>query len=85
MRNACHAEDPRPLDESIPCPASRDFSRAYLHHLVRTNEILGAMLLSWHNVAYYQQLMADMRAAIEAGRFDAFCDDFNRRRSGDDQ
>lgn len=85
LRNACHAEDLRPLDESIPCPASRDFSRAYLHHLVRSNEILGAMLLSWHNVAYYQQLMAEMRAAIEAGRFDAFCDDFNRRRRGDDQ
>lgn len=77
LRNACHAEDPRPLDETIPCPASRDFSRAYLHHLVRANEILGAMLLTWHNVAYYQQLMAEMRVAIEAGRFADFQDAFH--------
>ena len=83
LRNACHAEDPRPLDASIPCPASRDFSRAYLHHLVRTNEILGAMLLSWHNVAYYQQLMAEMRAAIEAGGFEAFRASFSASRNAD--
>lgn len=76
LRNACHAEDPRPLDETIACSASRDYSRAYLHHLVRTNEILGAILLSWHNVAYYQQLMTEMRAAIEGGRFAAFCQEF---------
>ncbi len=76
LRNACHAEDPRPLDETIACSASRNYSRAYLHHLVRTNEILGAILLSWHNVAYYQQLMTEMRAAIEGGRFAAFCQEF---------
>jgi queuine tRNA-ribosyltransferase len=72
LRNACHAEDPRPLDESLECPASRDYSRAYLHHLVRTGEILGAMLLTWHNLAYYQALMAGMRRAIAAGTFAEF-------------
>ncbi len=72
LRNARHAEDPRPLDESLDCPASREYSRAYLHHLVRCGEILGAMLLTWHNVAYYARLMAEMRAAILAGRFAAY-------------
>ena len=72
LRNARHAEDPRPLDESLDCPASREYSRAYLHHLVRCGEILGAMLLTWHNVAYYARLMAEMRAAILAGRFVAY-------------
>ncbi|MBL8660628.1 MAG: tRNA guanosine(34) transglycosylase Tgt [Rhodospirillales bacterium] len=72
LRNARHADDPRPLDETVACPASTDYSRAYLHHLVRSGEILGAMLLSWHNLAYYQALMAEMRAAIGGGRFAAF-------------
>ena len=72
LRNARHADDPRPLDESVPCPASRDYTRAYLHHLVRSGEILGAILLTWHNIAYYQALMAGMRTAIEEGRFAAF-------------
>lgn len=72
LRNARHADDPRPLDESVPCPASRDYTRAYLHHLVRSGEILGAILLTWHNIAYYQALMAGMRAAIAEGRFAAF-------------
>ncbi|MFZ1414754.1 MAG: tRNA guanosine(34) transglycosylase Tgt [Defluviicoccus sp.] len=72
LRNARHADDPRPLDETVPCPASRDYSRAYLHHLVRSGEILGAILLTWHNIAYYQALMAGMRTAIEDGRFAAF-------------
>jgi queuine tRNA-ribosyltransferase len=76
LRNARHAEDPRPLDETVPCPASRDYSRAYLHHLVRSGEILGAILLTWHNLAYYQQLMARMRVAIESGAFGAFAADF---------
>jgi queuine tRNA-ribosyltransferase len=78
LRNARHAEDPRPLDESVPCPASREYSRAYLHYLVRSEEILGAMLLSWHNVAYYQRLMAGMRQAIVAGAFDIFAEGFAR-------
>ena len=69
LRNARHADDPRPLDEESSCPAARDYSRAYLHHLVKSGEALGAMLLSWNNIAYYQQLMQATRAAIEAQRF----------------
>ncbi len=72
LRNAHHAEDPRPLDPESPCPASSIYSRAYLHHLVKANEILASMLISWHNIAYYQDLMTRMRAAIAAGRFEAF-------------
>jgi queuine tRNA-ribosyltransferase len=72
LRNARHADDPRPLDESVDCPASRDYSRAYLHHLVRSGEILGAILLTWHNIAYYQQLMAHMREAIARSLFAEF-------------
>jgi queuine tRNA-ribosyltransferase len=72
LRNARHADDPRPLDEESSWPAARDYSRAYLHHLVRSGETLGAMLLSEINVAYYQQLMQGMRAAIGRGRFEDF-------------
>jgi len=72
LRNARHAEDTRPLDEASDCPAARDYSRAYLHHLVRSDEILGMMLLTWNNLAYYQALMAGMRAAIAAGRLADF-------------
>jgi queuine tRNA-ribosyltransferase len=70
LKNARHADDPRPLDEESDCPAARDYSRAYLHHLVKSGESLGGMLLTWNNIAYYQGLMADIRAAIEAGRFE---------------
>jgi queuine tRNA-ribosyltransferase len=70
LRNARHADDPRPLDEECACAACRQFSRAYLHHLVRANEILGAMLLTEHNLRYYQELMAGLRAAIERGAFE---------------
>jgi queuine tRNA-ribosyltransferase len=70
LRNARHADDPRPLDETSDCPAARDYSRAYLHHLVRSGEILGAILLTWNNLFYYQDLMRRARAAIEAGRLD---------------
>ncbi|HWV53656.1 tRNA guanosine(34) transglycosylase Tgt, partial [Pseudorhodoplanes sp.] len=69
LKNARHADDHRPLDEESECPATRDYSRAYLHHLIKSNELLGAMLLTWNNLAYYQSLMQDIRAAIEAGRF----------------
>ncbi|MFG1376035.1 tRNA guanosine(34) transglycosylase Tgt [Xanthobacter autotrophicus] len=69
LKNARHAEDPRPLDEESDCPALRDYSRAYLHHLVRCEEMLGSMLLTWANVHYYQQLMAGARAAIGEGRY----------------
>jgi queuine tRNA-ribosyltransferase len=68
LKNARHADDPRPLDPESDCPASRDYSRAYLHHLVKSNEILGAILLTWNNVWFYQDLMRRLRAAIEAGR-----------------
>ncbi|SEH34107.1 queuine tRNA-ribosyltransferase [Methylobacterium sp. 275MFSha3.1] len=73
LRNARHAEDTAPLDESSTCPAARDYSRAYLHHLVRSNEILGMMLLTWNNLAYYQDLMAGARAAIRDGRYAEYC------------
>jgi queuine tRNA-ribosyltransferase len=72
LKNARHADDPRPLDEASACPAARDYSRAYLHHLVKANEMLGAMLLTAVNLAYYQELMSGMGAAIAAGRFEAF-------------
>ncbi len=67
LRNARHAADPAPLDALSSCPAARDYSRAYLHHLVKSQEILGMMLLTWVNLAYYQELMAGLRAAIAAG------------------
>ena len=69
LRNAKYAEDPAPLDAASNCPAALNYSRAYLHHLVKSEEYLGAMLLSWANVAFYQQLMQAMRAAIAEGRF----------------
>ena len=72
LRNARHAEDHRPLDEHSDCPASRDYSRAYLHHLMRANEALGGMLLTWNNLAYYQYLMQGAREAIEQGRYADF-------------
>ena len=67
LRNARHATDPRPLEDGCDCPACRGYSRAYLHHVVRAGEIIASMLLTWHNLAYYQRLMADLRAAIAAG------------------
>jgi queuine tRNA-ribosyltransferase len=72
LKNARHAEDPRPLDEASACAAARDYSRAYLHHLIKAGEMLGAMLLSEINVAYYQELTAGARAAVVAGRFAEF-------------
>ncbi|MCT8974060.1 tRNA guanosine(34) transglycosylase Tgt [Microbaculum marinisediminis] len=72
LRNARHAADPRPLDAESDCPAARDYSRAYLHHLVKAGEILGAMLLTWINVHYYQSLMAGIRQAIGEGRLPDF-------------
>src|SRR3954453_13107105 len=72
LKNARHAGDPRPLDEASSCPAARDYSRAYLHHLVKSGELLAGSLLSTINLAYYQELMAGLRAAIAAGRFEEF-------------
>jgi queuine tRNA-ribosyltransferase len=79
LRNARHADDPRPLDPESPWPSARDYSRAYLHHLVKSGETLGAMLLSEINIAYYQQLMRDIRDAIADRSFASFCD---RTRAG---
>lgn len=84
IRNARHADDPRPLDESMACDASSRYSRAYLHHLHRCGEYLGAMLLTWHNLAFYQGLMAAMRAAIEEGRFEDFRAEFYARQKAGD-
>ena len=70
MRNAKHADDPRPIDAASSCPAARDWSRAYLHHLVKSDEMLGKMLLTWVNLAYYQELMASLRSAIANNNFD---------------
>ncbi|GJL93088.1 tRNA guanosine(34) transglycosylase Tgt [Hyphococcus sp.] len=76
IKNAGFADDPSPLDPGSTCPASRDYSKAYLHHLFRAGEYLGPMLLTWHNLHYYQELMAGMRAAIAAGRFADFVAQF---------
>ena len=76
LKNARHANDPRPLDEESDCPAASQYSRAYLHHLVRCGEYLAAMLLTWNNLNYYQSLMQEMRKNIEAGTFDAFVEAF---------
>lgn len=78
LRNARFAEDRGPLDERCICPTCGTYSRAYLHHLVRAGEILGAMLMTEHNIGFYQQLMAAVRAAISAGRFADFAADFRR-------
>ncbi len=79
ITNARFADDPEPLDSRSECPASRDYSKAYLHHLFKAGEYLGAMLLTWHNLHYYQQLMAGLRAAISAGRLTDFIEAFRRR------
>ena len=79
LKNARFAEDQDPLDPTIPCPASSAYSKAYLHHLVRTDEILGKVLISWHNIAFYQALTAAMRGAIAAGTFEQFRRDFHAR------
>ena len=76
LRNARHAEDPTPLDPRCTCDACRNYSRAYLHHLIKSNEILGSVLLTEHNLTFYQALMAAMRAAIGAGQFAAWAADF---------
>jgi queuine tRNA-ribosyltransferase len=78
LRNARHAEDPEPLDPRCPCDLCTSYSRAYLHHLVKSGEILGAMLLTGHNLTFYQQLMQGMRRAIAEERFASFAADFRR-------
>jgi queuine tRNA-ribosyltransferase len=78
IRNAKFAEDQGPIDDRCTCPVCATWTRAYVHHLIRSGEILGAMLMTQHNLHYYQMLMADMRAAISEGRFAAFAQDFRR-------
>lgn len=79
IRNAKYAEDNRPLMAGCPCPACTNYSRAYLHHLFRAEEMLGAMLLTWHNLSFYQQLMQGLRDAIDAKNLTKFADDFLRK------
>lgn len=76
IRNARHREDPRPLEEGCDCPLCRNFSRAYIHHLQKCNEILGVMLLTWHNIRYYQRLMQGLRTAIETDTLQEFAAEF---------
>jgi queuine tRNA-ribosyltransferase len=78
LRNARHADDPRPLDPDCSCPACSRYSRAYLHHVVRSGEIIAAMLLTWHNLHYYQELMAGIRSAIAEGRLAAYAAELPR-------
>jgi len=84
MKNARHKDDPRPLDAACTCPACRNYSRAYLHHVVKADEIIGSMLLTWHNLHYFQELMQGLRDAIGAGALAAFVADFHAQRTEGD-
>jgi queuine tRNA-ribosyltransferase len=84
IKNARHADDPRPLDADCQCPACTNYSRAYLHHVFRSNEMISGMLLTWHNLRYYQDLMQGMRDAIAASGFDAFETRFHAMRAEGD-
>jgi queuine tRNA-ribosyltransferase len=81
LKNSCHADDASPLDAQSTCPAARDYSRAYLHHLIKSGEYLGSMLLSWANTAFYQELMAAMRSSIAEGRFVSWAEETKARLS----
>ncbi|MGB3688893.1 MAG: tRNA guanosine(34) transglycosylase Tgt [Jannaschia helgolandensis] len=84
LRNARHADDPRPLDEACTCPTCQGYSRAYLHHVIRSQEIIGSMLLTWHNLHYFQELMAGMRDAIAGATFTAWQAGFHAMRADGD-
>jgi len=84
IKNARHVEDPRPLDHECTCPACRSYSRAYLHHVFKSHEMISGMLLTWHNLHYYQELMQGMRDAIGAGTFARFQADFHAMRAQGD-
>ena len=84
IKNARHMDDPRPLDEACTCPACRSYSRAYLHHVVRSQEMISGMLLTWHNLHYYQDLMQGLRDAIAAGRLAQFVQEFHAARAEGD-
>jgi queuine tRNA-ribosyltransferase len=83
LRNARFAEDAGPLDPACSCPACTRYSRAYLHHVVKAGEIIAAMLLTWHNLTFYQDLMGGLRAAIAQGRLAGFAQAFARPESQD--
>ena len=80
LRNSRHKDDERPLDPFCKCPTCQNYSRAYLHHTIKIGEIIGSMLLTWHNLHYYQELMADIRKAIKENELSKFVDDFNKLR-----
>ena len=80
LRNSRHKDDERPLDPFCKCPTCQNYSRAYLHHTIKIGEIIGSMLLTWHNLHYYQELMADIRKAIRENELSKFVDDFNKLR-----
>ena len=84
IKNQRHQDDPRPLDETCTCPACRSYSRAYLHHVFKAQEIIASMLLTWHNLHYYQVLMQGLRDAIAAGRLAVFVDAFHAQRAQGD-
>ena len=84
IKNARHQDDPRPLDEACTCPACRNYSRAYLHHVFRAGEMISGMLLTWHNLHYYQELMQGLRDAIAAGRLKQFVAEFHALRAEGD-
>ncbi|MFN2307166.1 MAG: tRNA guanosine(34) transglycosylase Tgt, partial [Paracoccaceae bacterium] len=84
IKNARHADDPRPLDEDCTCPACHSYSRAYLHHVFRAQEMISGMLLTWHNLHYFQDIMSGMRGAIAAGRFAGWEADFHAMRAEGD-
>lgn len=76
IKNSRHQDDPRPIDENCSCPACKNYSRAYLHHVFKSQEIISSMLLTWHNLQYYQDLMASIRSSIRSNSFDDFIDEF---------
>ena len=81
IKNARHQNDPRPLDEKCRCPACSQYSRAYLHHVFKAQEMISGMLLTWHNLHYFQELMSEMRSAISENRFSAFEAGFHNERA----
>ena len=81
LRNARHKDDPRPLDAECSCPTCQQYSRAYLHHVIKSQEIIGSMLLTWHNLHYYQELMQNLRNAIAAGSLEVFVAKFHSTRN----
>jgi queuine tRNA-ribosyltransferase len=84
IKNARHQDDPRPIDDQCGCPACQNYSRAYLHHVFRSQEIISSMLLTWHNLHYYQELMQGIRESIAAGQFSTFEAGFHELRAEGD-